>query len=67
MSSRADAPLLHASGLVRCDDVASVLLSPGETIFEIARRFEGVEDHMPFVWRLPWRMFLDDERGDPGC
>lgn len=47
---------------VRTDDVASVLLSPGEVIFEIAKRFRGIEDHMPYVARLPWRTFLDDER-----
>lgn len=58
----ADRPVLHPAGLVRVDDVASVLLSPGEVIFEIAKRFGGIEDHMPYVWRLPWRLFLDDER-----
>lgn len=57
----ADRPVLHAAGLVRVDDVASVLLMPGEVIFEIAKRFHGIEDHMPYVWRLPWRLFVGDE------
>lgn len=56
----ADRPVLHPAGLVRVDDVASVLLSTGEVIFEIAKRFHGVEDHMPYVWRLPWRVFVDE-------
>lgn len=51
--------------LVPADDVYSVLLSPGEVIFEIAKRFRGIEDHMPYVWRLRWRTFIDER--DPGC
>lgn len=57
---RAEAPVIHRAGLVRVDDVFSVLLSPGEIIFELAKRFRGIEDHMKYVWRLRWRTFLDD-------
>lgn len=62
MKQLAEAPVLHPAGLVRTDDVFSVLLSPGEVILEIAKRFRGIEDHMPYVWRLRWRTFVDDER-----
>lgn len=61
MNSRAEAPVVHRSGLVRVDDVFSVLLSPGEVIFELAKRFRGIEDHMPYVARLRWRTFIEDD------
>jgi len=60
MSERAEAPVVHRSGLVRVDDVYSVLMLPGEVIYELAKRFRGSEDHMPYVWRLRWRTFADE-------
>ena len=56
----AETPLLHPSGLVRCDDVYSVLLDHGDVLYQIAVRFRD-EDHMHYVARLRWRTFRDDK------
>lgn len=59
----AEEPLV-IDGRLRLDDVYSVMLTSGDVIWELWRRFgDGRSDnaHMHYVWRLRWRTFIDDD------
>lgn len=57
----AETPLENGDGGVRVDDVYSVLLEPGEVMYQLAIRFGPPERHMPYVARLRWRTFWEPD------